>query len=76
MWTGCGTDRISCVWELLLTNSTCCPTEMISSVGLTPASPIVMVGVATAGEGFAGDVGQGPLSQAVVTEMATDAARQ
>ena len=76
MWTGCGVDRISCVWELLLTNRTCCPTEMISSVGLTPASLIVMVGVATAGEGFAGDVGQGPLSQAVVTEMATDAARQ
>jgi len=49
---------------------------MISSVGLTPASLIVMVGVAATGEGFAGDVGQGPRSQAVVTEMAIDAARQ
>ena len=73
MWTGCGFDRISCVWELLLTNRTCCPTEILSSAGLTTALLIVTVGVVLTGEGVTGELSS--LPQAVATERAIDIAR-
>ena len=74
MWTGYGFDRISCVWEVLLTNRTFCPTEILNSAGLTPVSLIVMVGVELTVEGVTGEP---PSSlQAAVIEMVIDTAKQ
>ena len=72
VWTGCGVDRISCVCELLLTNRTRCPTEILSSVGLTPVSLIVIVGVTLTADGVTGELSP---PQAIIKEMVIDAAR-